>query len=69
MENNRVLTDRIGKRGNHLHSIRKSADLCLEEKSAWVISIYEQKSLTGLVSPKVKMADRDRNIEGIVLQV
>jgi hypothetical protein len=41
MENNKVLADRIGKRGNHLYSIRKSADFISEEKSAGVISVYE----------------------------
>jgi hypothetical protein len=41
MENNKVLADRIGKRGNHLYSIRKSADFILEEKLAGVISVYE----------------------------
>jgi hypothetical protein len=39
--NNRGLADRIGKGGSYLHSIRKSADFCLEEKSAGVISVYE----------------------------
>jgi hypothetical protein len=43
--NNRGSVDRIGKGGSHLHSIRKSADFCLEEKSA---------GLADLVSPKVK---------------
>jgi hypothetical protein len=32
--NNRGLADRIAKGGSYLHSIRKSADFCLEEKSA-----------------------------------
>jgi hypothetical protein len=31
--NNRGLANRIGKRESYLHSIRKSADFCLEEKS------------------------------------
>jgi hypothetical protein len=66
--NNRGLVDRIGKEGSYLHSIRKSAEFRLEEKLAWVVSIYEQKRLTSLVPPKVKMADRDRNIKGTVLQ-
>jgi hypothetical protein len=66
--NNKGLVDRIGKEGSSLYSFRKSADFCLEEKSAGVISVYEQKRLTGLVSPKVKMADKDRNIKGTVFQ-
>jgi hypothetical protein len=32
--NNKGSADRIGKEGSYLHSIRKSADFCLEEKSA-----------------------------------
>jgi hypothetical protein len=56
--NNKGLVDRIGKEGSSLYSFRKSADFCLEEKSAGVISVYEQKRLTGLVSPKVKTDDR-----------
>jgi hypothetical protein len=39
--NNRGLVDRIGKGGSHLHSIRKSADFCLEGKSAGAISVYD----------------------------
>jgi hypothetical protein len=39
--NNRGSVDRIGIGGSHLHSIRKSADFCLEEKSAGAISVYE----------------------------
>jgi hypothetical protein len=39
--NNRGSVDRIGKEGSHLHSIRKSADFCLEGKSARAISVYE----------------------------
>jgi hypothetical protein len=39
--NKRVLTDRIDKEGSCLYSFRKSADFCLEEKSAGAISIYE----------------------------
>jgi hypothetical protein len=64
--NNKGLFDRIGKEGSSLYSFRKSADFCLEEKSAGVISVYEQKRLTGLVSPKVKTDDRDWNIKGTV---
>jgi hypothetical protein len=66
--NNRGFVDRIGKEGSSLYSFRKSADFCLEEKLAGLISVYEQKRLTGLVSPKVKTADRDRNITGTVFQ-
>jgi hypothetical protein len=66
--NNKGLVDRIGKEGSSLYSFRKSTDFCLEEKSAGVISVYEQKRLTGLVSPKVKTADKDRNIKGTVFQ-
>jgi hypothetical protein len=32
--NNKGSADRIGKEGSYLHSFRKSADLCFEEKSA-----------------------------------
>jgi hypothetical protein len=32
--NNRGSVDRIGKEGSSLHSFRRSADFCLEEKSA-----------------------------------
>jgi hypothetical protein len=32
--NHRGSVDRVGKGGSHLHSIRKSANFCLEEKSA-----------------------------------
>jgi hypothetical protein len=64
--NNKGLVDRIGKEGSSLYSFRKYADFCLEEKSAGVISVYEHKRLTGLVSPKVKTADRDWNIKGTV---
>jgi hypothetical protein len=39
--NNRGSVDRIGKEGSSLYSFRKSADFCLEEKSAGAISIYE----------------------------
>jgi hypothetical protein len=38
---NRGLVDRFGKEGNSLYSFRKSADLCLKEKSAGAISVYE----------------------------
>jgi hypothetical protein len=38
---NRGLVDRIGKEGSSLYSFRKSADFCLEEKSARVVSVYE----------------------------
>jgi hypothetical protein len=34
IENNRDSADRLCKGGSYLHSIRKSADFCLEEKSA-----------------------------------
>jgi hypothetical protein len=68
MENNRVLADRIGKRGNHLHSIRKSSDVCLEEKTAETVSVYKQKRLADLSSPGVKSADMGRNVKGTVLQ-
>jgi hypothetical protein len=66
--NNRGSADRIGKRGSYLHSIRKCADFCLEEKSAGAVSIYEQKRLTDLVSPKVKTTDRGMNIKSTVFQ-
>jgi hypothetical protein len=39
--NNRDLVNRIDKGGSDLHSIRKSADFCLEGKSARAISLYE----------------------------
>jgi hypothetical protein len=65
---NRGLVDKIGKEGSSLYSFRKSADFYSEEKSAGVISVYEQKRLTGLVSPKVKTTDRDWNIKGTVFQ-
>jgi hypothetical protein len=66
--NNRGSADRIGKEGSYLHSFRKSADFCLEEKSAGVVSVYEQKRLADLISPGVKLADIDRNVKGTVLQ-
>jgi hypothetical protein len=66
--NNRVLADRIGKGGSYLHSIRKSADFGLEEKSVGVVSVYDQRELADLGSPKVKMSDRGRNIKGTVFQ-
>jgi hypothetical protein len=68
MENNRVLADRIGKRGNHLHSIRKSSDFCLEEKMVETVSVYKQKRLADLSSPWGKSADMGRNVKGTVLQ-
>jgi hypothetical protein len=67
--NNRGSVDRIGKGGNHLHSIRKSSDFCLEEKSTETVSVYKQKRLADLSSPRVKSADMGRNVEGTVLQV
>jgi hypothetical protein len=66
--NNRGLADRIGKGGIYLHSFRKSADFCLEEKSAGAVSVYEQKRLANLSSPGVKLVDMDRNVKGTVLQ-
>jgi hypothetical protein len=39
--NDRGSVDRIGKEGSSLYSFRKSADFCLEEKSAGAISVYE----------------------------
>jgi hypothetical protein len=39
--NKKGLVDRIGKEGSSLYSFRKSADFCLEEKSAGAISVYE----------------------------
>jgi hypothetical protein len=39
--NNRGSVDRIGKEGSSLYIFRKSADFCLEEKSAGAISVYE----------------------------
>jgi hypothetical protein len=39
--NNRGSVDRFGKEGSSLYSFRKSADFCLQEKSAGVISVYE----------------------------
>jgi hypothetical protein len=66
--NNKGSADRIGKEGSYLHSFRKSADLCLEEKSAGAVSVYEQKRLADLSSPEVKLADMERNVEGTVLQ-
>jgi hypothetical protein len=66
--NNRGSADRIGKEWSYLHSFRKSADFCLEEKSAGAVSVYEQKRLANLSSPGVKLADMDRNVEGTMLQ-
>jgi hypothetical protein len=40
--------DGIGKGGSYLYSFRKSADFCLEEKSAGAVSVYEQKRLADL---------------------
>jgi hypothetical protein len=68
IENNRVLADRICKGGSYLHSIRKSTDFCLEEKSAWAVSMYDQRGLPDLGSPEVKSADMEGNVEGTVLQ-
>jgi hypothetical protein len=65
--NNKGSVDRIGKEGSYLYSFRKSADFCLEEKSAGAISVYEQKRLADLGSPEVKSADMDRNVKGTVL--
>jgi hypothetical protein len=65
--NNRGSADRIGNGGSYLYSFRKSADFCLEEKSAGAVSVYEQKRLADLSSPGVKSADMDRNIKGTVL--
>jgi hypothetical protein len=39
--NNRGSVNRIGKEGSSLYSFRKSADFCLEEKLAQVVSVYE----------------------------
>jgi hypothetical protein len=64
----KTTAESIGKEGSSLYSFRKSADFCLEEKSAGVVSGYEQKRLTDLVLPKVKMTDKDRNSKGIVFQ-
>jgi hypothetical protein len=66
--NNKGSADRICKEGSYLHSFRKSADFCLEEKSAGAVSVYEQKRLADLSSPEVKSADMERNVEGTVLQ-
>jgi hypothetical protein len=52
--NKRGLADRIGKEGSSLYSFRKSVGFCWEEKSAGVVSGYEQKRLTDLILPKVK---------------
>jgi hypothetical protein len=52
--NNRGSADRIGKRGSYLHNIRKCADFCLEEKSAGVVSVYEQRGLADLSLSRVK---------------
>jgi hypothetical protein len=65
--NNRGSVDRIGKEGSYLHSFRKSADFCLEEKSAGAVSVYDQRGLADLGSPEVKSADMDRDVKGTVL--
>jgi hypothetical protein len=66
--NNRGSVDRIGKGRSYLYSFRKSADFCLEEKSAGAVSAHEQKRLADLSSPGVKSADMERNVEGTALQ-
>jgi hypothetical protein len=66
--NNSGLVDRIGKGGNHLHSIRKSSDFCLEEKLVGTVFAYKQKRLADLSSSRVKSADMDRDVKGTVLQ-
>jgi hypothetical protein len=66
--NNRGSADRICKGGSYLYSFRKSADFCLEEKSAGAVSVYEHKRLADLSSPGVKLADMDRNVKGTVFQ-
>jgi hypothetical protein len=66
--NNKGSANRIGKGGSYLHSIRKSTDFCLEEKSAGAVSVYEQRGLADLGSPEVKSGDMERNVEGTVLQ-
>jgi hypothetical protein len=65
---NRGSADRIGKGGSYLYSFRKSADCCLEEKSAGTVSVYDQRGLVDLGSPEVKSANMERNVEGTVLQ-
>jgi hypothetical protein len=62
--NNRGSADGIGKGGNYLHSIRKSSNFCLEEKSAETVSVYKQKRLADLSSHGVKSADMGRNVKG-----
>jgi hypothetical protein len=64
--NNRGSADRIGKEGSYLHSFMKSADFCLEEKSAGAVFVYEQKRLADLSSLGVKLADTERNAKGTV---
>jgi hypothetical protein len=66
--NNRGSVDRIGKEGSSLYSFRKSADFCLEGKSAETVSVYKQKRLADLSSSRVKSAHMDRNVKGTVLQ-
>jgi hypothetical protein len=46
---------------------RKSANFCLEEKSTGVVFVYKLKRLADLSSPRVKLADMDRNVKGTVL--
>jgi hypothetical protein len=66
MGNNRGLVDRIGKEGSSLYSFRKSADFCLEEKSAETVSVYKQKRFADLSSLGVKSADMGGNVKGTV---
>jgi hypothetical protein len=65
---NRGLADRIGKEGSYLLCFRKSANFHLKEKLAETVSVYKQKRLADLSSPRVKSADMERNVEGIGLQ-
>jgi hypothetical protein len=60
--NNRGSVNRIGKGGSYVHSFKKSANFCLEEKSAGAVSVYEQKRLADFSSNGVKLADMDRNV-------
>jgi hypothetical protein len=66
--NNKGSVDRIGTEGSSLYDFRKSADFCLEEKSAETVSVYKQKRLADLSSLGVKSADMGRNVKGTVLQ-
>jgi hypothetical protein len=52
--NNRGLVDRVGKGGSSIYSFRKSADFYSEEKSAGVVSVYEQKRLADSVYLRLK---------------